>query len=100
VIVDGELGFALGMILIVSKPARAGGFLQLGTGRFDEKEDDLEKSEGSAERVTSHDNSRAAMPFAPVIEGELNFRAHAKRPFREETHSLGRPVNLILNQID
>jgi hypothetical protein len=85
---------------LLSKPASASGFLQLGTGRLDEKEDDLVKSERTAERVTGHDNPGAAMSFAPVIEGELDFGANPKGPLREETHSLGRPMNLILNQIN
>jgi hypothetical protein len=99
-IVGRKLRFVLRVMLLVSKPAIAGGFLQLGTGRLDEKEHGLEKSEWMVERVTSHDDSRAAMPFALVIEGELDFRAHPERPFCQETDSFGRPVNLILNQID
>jgi len=83
----------------VGKPAIAGRFLQLGTGRLDEKEHGLEKSEWMVERVTSHNDSNAAMPFAPVIEGELDFRAHPERPFRQETDSFGRPMNLIPDQI-
>jgi hypothetical protein len=84
----------------MGKPAVTGGFLQLGTGCLDEIEDDLVKSERTAEWMTGDDNSRAAMPFAPVIEGELNFGAHPKGPLGEKTHSLRRPVNLILNEID
>ena len=88
------------MLVLVSQPAIAGGLLQLGTGRLDEKEDDLEKSERTAQRMTSDDDSRAAMPLPLVIEGEFNFGAHPKRPFRQETDALGRPLNLLLNQID
>jgi hypothetical protein len=90
----------LSKLVLVGEPASTGGLLQLGTGRLDEKEDDLVKSERTAEWVTGHDNSRAAMPFTAVIESELNFGAHPKRPLREEAHSLGRPMNLILNQVD
>jgi len=92
--------FAPRVMPLGSQPAVAGGFQQLGTGRLDEKEHGLEKSEWTAQRVASHDDSRAAMPFALVIEGELDFRAHPERPLRQETDSFGRPVNLILNQID
>jgi hypothetical protein len=99
-IVGRKVGFAPRVMLLVSKPAIEGGLLQLGTGRLDEKEHGLEKSEWMVERVTSYDDSRAAMPFALVIEGELDFRAHPERPFRQETDSFGRPVNLILNQVD
>jgi len=88
------------MMMVVGKPAIAGGFLQLGTGRLDEKEDGFEKSKWLAERVASHDDSRAAMPFTLVIEGELNFGAHPERPLRQETDAFGRPMNLFLNQID
>ena len=88
------------MILLAGKPAIAGGLLQLGTRRLDEKENGLEKSGRFAERMTRHDDSYTAMPFPVVIEGELNFRAHPERPLGQETDSFGRPVNLILNQID
>jgi hypothetical protein len=87
-------------MLLVSQPAITGGFLQLGTGRLDEKEHGLEKSEWMVERVTRHDDPRAAMPFTLVIEGELDFRADPERPLRQEADSFGRPVNLILNQVD
>ena len=50
--------------------------------------------------MTRHDDSRAAMPFATVIEGKLNFRSHLEWPFRQETYPFGRPLNLILNEID
>jgi hypothetical protein len=40
------------------------------------------------------------MPFTLVIEGELDFRADPERPLRQEADSFGRPVNLILNQVD
>ena len=99
-IIGRRLGFALQIILLVGKPAGASGFLQLGTGRFDEIENDLVKSEWTAERMTGDNDSRAAMPLAPVIEGELDFGAHSKRPLGEKTHSLGRPVDLIFNQVD
>ena len=87
-------------MLIAGKLARAGGFLEGGTGGLNEKEADLIKSGRTAEWATSHDDSRAAMPFTPMIEGELDFRANPERPFRQETDSLGRPVDLFLNQID
>lgn len=90
----------LSKLLLVGKPAGTRSFLQFGTGCLDKKEDDLVKSERTAKRVTGHDNSRTAMPFAPVIESELNFGTHPKRPLREEAHSLGRPMDLILNQVD
>ena len=99
-IVDRQLGFAPWIMLLGSKLAIAGGFQQLGTGRLDEKEHGLEKSEWMLERVTSHDNSRAAMPFSTVIEGKFNFRTHPERPFRQETDPFGRPMNLIPDQID
>ncbi len=92
--------FVLRIMPLVSKPAIAGGFLQFGTGRLDEKEHGLIITEWTAQRVTSHDDSRAAMPFALVIEGEFHFRAHPERPFRQETHSFGRPMNLFVDQID
>jgi len=100
VMVGRKLGFALWMLVLVGKPAIAGGFLQLGTGRLDEIEDGLVKSEGTAQRMTSHDDPRAAMPLTLVIEGKFDFRAHPERPLRQETDSFGRPLNLILNQID
>jgi len=100
VIGDRQLGFGPRIMLFVGKPAIAGGFQQLGTGRLDEKEHSLEKSERMAQRVTSHDDSRAAMPLTLVIEGELNFRAYPERPLRQKTDSFGRPVNLIPDQID
>jgi hypothetical protein len=100
VIAGRKLGFTRRIMLLASKPAGTGGFLQLGAGRFDKKEDDLVKSERTAERVASHDDSRAAMPFAPVIEGELHFRADPEGPLRQQAYSLGRPVDLILNQVD
>jgi len=40
------------------------------------------------------------MPFAAMIEGKLNFRPHAEGPFGQETDTFGRPLDLILNQID
>jgi hypothetical protein len=92
--------FALQIILLAGKLAGAGSFLQLGTGRFDEIEDDLVKSEWTTERMTGHNDTRTAMPFAPVIEGELDFGAYPKGPLGEKTHSLGRPVNLVLNQVN
>lgn len=75
--------------MIMSQPAVAGRLLQLGAGRLNEKEDGLVKSERLAERVTGDHHPRAAMPFAPVIERELDLRSDPERPFREETHSLG-----------
>ena len=99
-IVDRQLGFAPWIMLLGSKLAIAGGFQQLGTGRLDEKEHGLEKSEWTAQRVTGHDDSRATMPLTLMIEGELNFRAHPERPLRQETDSFGRPVNLLPDQID
>ncbi len=35
------------------------------------------------------------MPFPLMIEGELDFRAHTKWPFGQETHSLGRTTDLL-----
>ena len=87
-------------IVLVGKPAVAGGLLQLGTGRFDEKEDGLVIAEWTAERVTGDDDSRAAMPFTLVIECELDFGADAERPLRKQADSLGRPTDLFFNQID
>jgi hypothetical protein len=86
--------------MLVGKLTIAGGFHQPGTGRLDEKEHGLEKSERTAQWVTCHDDSRAAVPFSPVIEGELNFRSHPERPLCQKTDSLGRPMNLIPDQID
>ena len=45
--------------------------------------------------MTGHDNSRAAMSFALMIESELDFGPDTKRPFGQKTHSLGRPLNLF-----
>jgi hypothetical protein len=87
-------------MLLTGQPASASRFLEGGTGGLNEEKTDLVKSGGAAERAASHDNSRAAMPFALVIEGELDFRADAERPLGQEADSLGRPMNLFLNQID
>jgi len=99
-IVSRKLGFALPVVVLAGEPAIAGGFLQLGTGRLDEKEDGLVKPGRLVQRVTSHNDSRAAMPFAPVIKGELNFRANPERPLRQKTDPFGRPVDLIFDEID
>ena len=50
--------------------------------------------------MTRDDDSRAAMPLALVIEGELDFRADPEGPLREQADPLGRPLNVLLNEID
>ncbi len=50
--------------------------------------------------MAGDDDSRAAMPLAPVIEGELDFRADPERPLGQEADSLGRPVDLVLDEVD
>jgi hypothetical protein len=99
-IVGRQRDFTLRIMPLAGKTAGTGGFLEGGTGGLNKKEADLIKSKWTAERTTSHDDSRAAMPFTPMIEGKLDFRTHPERPFRQETDSLGRAVDLFLNQID
>jgi len=50
--------------------------------------------------MTGHDDARTTMPFTLMVKGKLNFGSLRKKPFREEANPLGRPVDLLLNQID
>jgi hypothetical protein len=86
--------------LIIGQLAIAGGFLQLAARRLDKKKNRLVKSQRMQQRVTLDHNSRAAMPFTLVSEGELDFGADPKRPLRQKADPLRRPSNLILNQLD
>jgi hypothetical protein len=98
--VGSELGFTLGMIVFGGKMAGGGGLLQFRAGRLDEIEDGLEKSRLVAQRMATDDDAGAAMPFAAMIEGELDLGPDLKRPLGEEADAFGGPMDLFLNQID
>jgi len=98
--VQDGLVIVLQLVLLMGKMAIASGFHQFGTGLLNKKEDNLVKPKRLAQRMTLHNNPRAAMPLALVIDGKFNFRALPERPFCEETDAFWRPMNLIPNQID
>ncbi len=92
--------FVVRMPLFMSQLAIAGGLLKLGTGCLNKVEDGLEET-GVAGVITAGDNDPdAAMSIALVIEGELDFGSDVKRPFGQETDAFGRPLDMLLNEID
>jgi hypothetical protein len=84
----------------MSQLAIAGGLLKLGTGRLDKVEDGLEEAGLAGVIAAGHNDSDAAMSFALVIERELDFGSDLERPFGQETDTLGRPLDMLLNEID
>jgi len=75
--------------------AIAGGFLQRRTRRLDKEENRFEKPLRTAKRMARDDNARAAMAFALVIKGELDFRSNAEGPLGHDADTLGRPLDLL-----
>ena len=90
----------LRMVAIVRESAFASCLLQFGTWRLDKIKCRLKMLWRMAHRMTFDDHSRAAISLALVIKGKFNFGAYSKWPLRQKGNALGRPVNLILNQID
>jgi hypothetical protein len=72
----------------------------LGARRIDKIEDRFKTSRRLLQGMAGHDDSRTAMPFAAMIEGEFDLRPLRKMPLGKQADSLGRPANLILNQAD
>lgn len=88
------------MPILVGQLAIAGGFLELEAGRLDEIEDSLEETGLIGKVTTGHDDSGAAMSFALMIEGELNLGPDLERPFSQQTDTLRRPLDVLLNKMD
>lgn len=93
-------GLALTLLLLAGEAAGACGLLQLGARGLDEIEDDLKMAGRLPKPMAGHDYARAAMAFAPVVEGELDFRALRKGPLGEEDYTLRRPMDLVVNEVD
>jgi len=74
--------------------------LQPRTGGFDEKKDHLEKSRRLAQRTTVDHDADAAVPFTLVIESELDLGSLGEMPFGQQSHTLGRPVDVIADETD
>jgi hypothetical protein len=85
---------------IARKAAIARGFLELGAGRIDEIEHGLKASSRLAKRMAGYHDTRAAMAFAAIIKSKFDLRTLLKKPFREKTDSFGRPMHLLLGEID
>ena len=88
------------MLVFLSQLAIAGGFLELEARRLDKIEDSLEEAGLAGKIPASHDDSGAAMSFALMIEGKLDFGPDLERPFRQETDAFGRPLDMLLNEMD
>jgi hypothetical protein len=94
------MGLIPGQLLLVRETAGTGRFLQFLTRCFHKVEYRLEITARLAERMTRHDDPRAAMSFSAMIEGEFDFGPFRKIPLGQKADALGAPVNLMLNKSD
>lgn len=74
--------------------------LELGARWIDKIKDSLKTTFWLAKGQASHHNTRAAMSLPLMLESELNFDALRKAPFRHEADALGRPLDLLVGQIE
>jgi hypothetical protein len=87
-------------LAVPGQTAVARRFLQFGTGCVDEIKDRFKMSLRSAKGMAGNHDPRAAMTFAPVIEGKLDLGSLLEKPFCQKADPLGAPMNLVLDEID
>jgi hypothetical protein len=86
-------------ILFLGEPAITSSLLQLRTGRFDKKENGFKKAKGLSQGSAGNNNSGTTMPFIKMVKGKFDFSTYLKRPLGKKADSLGRPINLMINEI-
>jgi len=74
--------------------------LELRARRLHKIEDRFVETKRPAEWVTGHHHPHAAVSLALMIKGKFDFGTKPKRPFGQQTHAFGRPLDVFLNEID
>jgi hypothetical protein len=85
---------------VPGQPAGTCGFLQFGTRCLDKIKHRFKMPAWLAKGMAGNHDTGAAMALPPMIEGKFNFGSLLKKPFCQETDPFGRPVDLIMDQID
>ncbi len=86
--------------MVLGQLAIAGGFRNFRARRFHKIKHGLKKTWLPRKIVARHNDAGTAMPFALVIKSKLDFGADLKGPFGQETDTFGRPLDMLLNEIE
>jgi hypothetical protein len=75
-------------------------FLDMRAGRLDKIEDCFVIPGLARQIAAGYDDARTAMALGLMIKRKFHFRADLKWPFGEQTHTLRRPLDVLLDEID